>query len=136
MERAATLRVASTGDPQAGYAGAPQQVSDAINVVAWMAEQAGRIAGSGPRELAMSRALDAAFGYMVQYMHHVRIDRDEPRDALVKAAAGTNELTSDQLAFLRSVAKRRRDARLAVISEVSRSEDWTDALRRGTSADK
>lgn len=131
MERAAAAKVASMGDPQAGYAGAPQQVSDAINVVAWLAEHAGRIAGTGPRELAMSKALDAAFGYMVQYLHHVRIDRDEPRDALVKAASSTNELTSEQLAFLRSVAERRRDRRLSVLPQVNRSEDWTDALRHG-----
>ena len=84
----------------------------------------------------MSKALDAAFGYMVQYMHHVRIDRDEPRDALVKAAAGTNELTSDQLAFLRSVARRRREPRLSVLSEVNRPDDWTDALRHGTGTEK
>lgn len=137
MERAAaTLRVASIDESQTGFAGAPQKVSDAINVIAWMAEQAGKIACTGTRELAMSRALDAAFGYMVQYLHHVRIDGDESRNALVKAAAGTNELTSEQLAFLRSVAKRRPDTRLVVLPEVDHPEDWTDALRHGTGRDK
>lgn len=101
MERPALREVTSACEPL----GAPRQVNEAIGVVAWLAERAWRVAGRGERELAMSEALQAAFEYMVQYMHHVSIDADDPHEALVKAAACNTELTSTQLAVLRSVAR-------------------------------
>lgn len=110
MERAAKL--GNGHSTIESCAGTPQQMSDAIDVVAWLAEQAWKIAGQGAREHAMSEALNAAFGYMVQYVHHVSIDGDDPHDALAKAAVGTNELTSTQLAVLRSVARVRSKPRL------------------------
>jgi hypothetical protein len=74
--------------------------SNAIDVVAGLTEQAERIAGNGESELAMSRALGATFAYMVAYLHHLTVDRREPRDALAKAAAGLPELGTAELDFL------------------------------------
>jgi hypothetical protein len=70
-------------------AGAPddwQQLNVAIDVVASLAEQASRNANKGVRELSMSKAFDATFAYMVEYLHHLTIDQDTPNAALAKAA--------------------------------------------------
>ena len=77
-------------------------ISDAIDVVAGLTEQAEQMAGDGDNERAMSQALGATFGYMVAYLHHLTIDRREPRDALAKAAAGLPELGTAELDFLRA----------------------------------
>lgn len=96
-------------DPMIGYApvSTSRQLSQAIDVVAWLAEEAHKVAGKGAKELAMSQVLGATFEYMVEYLRHVSIDHDEPHDALVKAAAGPTEPTTAQLDFLRRVSKTR-----------------------------
>ena len=63
-----------------------QQLNVAIDIVASLAEQATRNANNGVRELSMSKAFDATFAYMVEYLHHLTIDQDTPRAALAKAA--------------------------------------------------
>ena len=80
-------------------------MSDAIDVVARLTEQAERMAGNGENELAMSKALGATFGYMVAYIHRLTIDRREPHDALAKAAMGIPELETAELDFLRAVSR-------------------------------
>lgn len=80
-------------------------MSDAIDVVAGLTEQAERMAGNGENQLAMSEAFSATFGYMVAYFHHVTIDHREPLDALAKAAAGMPELETAELDFLHAVSR-------------------------------
>jgi len=63
-----------------------RQLNVAIDTVASLAEQASRIANKGASELSMSKAFDATFAYMVEYLHHLTIDQDTPRAALAKAA--------------------------------------------------
>jgi hypothetical protein len=63
-----------------------QQLNVAIDIVASLAEQASRNANNGIRELSMSKAFDATFAYMVEYLHHLTIDQDTPSAALAKAA--------------------------------------------------
>lgn len=82
-----------------------RELSTAIDVVARLTEHAGRIAGNGARELAMSEALSATFGYMVAFLHHLTIDQDEPHGALAKAATGAAELTAAQLEALRRLSR-------------------------------
>lgn len=79
-------------------------LSDAIDVVARLTEQAEQTAGKGDNEVAMSKALGAAFGYMVAYCHHLTIEHRTPYDALAEAAAGVPELESDDLDFLQTVS--------------------------------
>ena len=63
-----------------------QQLNVAIDIVASLAEQVSRNANKGVRELSMSKAFDATFAYMVEYLHHLTIDQDTPSAALAKAA--------------------------------------------------
>jgi hypothetical protein len=63
-----------------------QQLNVAIDIVASLAEQASRNANNGIRELSMSKAFDATFAYMVEYLHHLTIGQDTPSAALAKAA--------------------------------------------------
>lgn len=79
-------------------------VSDAIDIVARLTEEAERLAGQGEKELAMSEALGAVFGYMVAYFHHLTLECREPRDALAKAAAGIPELDAAELVFLHTIS--------------------------------
>jgi septal ring factor EnvC (AmiA/AmiB activator) len=79
-------------------------MSDAIDVLARLVDQAERMAGNGKNELAMSEALSASFAYMVAYFHHLAIAHREPHDALSKAAAGIPELETAELDFLRACA--------------------------------
>jgi hypothetical protein len=65
------------------------QLNVAIDVVASLAEHASRIANKGASELSMSEAFDATFAYMVDYLHHLTIDKDAPRTALAKAATAS-----------------------------------------------
>ena len=65
-----------------------QQLNLAIDVVALLAEQASRNANKGASELSMSKAFDATFAYMVEYLHYLTIDQDTPSAALAKAATG------------------------------------------------
>lgn len=99
-----TVMRTSRGVPQVSF-GRPE-LSKAIDVVASLTEHAGKLARRGANELAMSEALAATFGYMVAYLHHVTIDHDEPQVALAKAAAGTIELTTAQLDFIRAVSSK------------------------------
>lgn len=85
--------------------GISDELSNAIDVVGRLTEQAGRMAGKGANELAMSEALSATFGYMVAFFHHLAIDHDEPHHALAKAAAGATVLTTAQLDLLRLLSK-------------------------------
>lgn len=85
--------------------GAPRQLHDSIDVVAQLAEQAARIAGSGANERALSEVLDAAFTYMVAYSHYLTIDPDHPKIALLKAAAGLPELGPSEVEFLRAQSR-------------------------------
>lgn len=78
-------------------------LSNAIDVVARLTEQAERMAGKGANELAMSQALGATFGYMVAYFHHLAIDRREPPEALAKAADGIPDLETSDLDCLCTV---------------------------------
>lgn len=96
------------GRPAGGLraASAAQRLSEAIDVVSWMAEQTHRLARS-EKEFAMGETLAATFEYMVDYLHHVSIGRCEPWDALARAAAGPTELTPGQLDFLRHAARKR-----------------------------
>jgi hypothetical protein len=82
----------------------PREWNKAIDVVAWLSEQAESLAPRGASEAAMSEALGAAFGYMVAYFHHAAIDGNIPHDALAKAVAGPIELTVAQRDFLRAAA--------------------------------
>jgi hypothetical protein len=95
---------ASEGEPAAPSQIAGVCLSEAIDVVASLAEEAWKIAGAGSRELAMSEVLSDAFAYMVAYAHHVGIDRDSPGHALLKAAGATPELTPAQVNALRMLA--------------------------------
>ena len=79
-------------------------MSDAIDVLASLAEHAERMAGNGDNEFAMAKALSASFAYMVAYFHHLAMDHREPHDALTKAAAGVPELEAAELDFLRAYA--------------------------------
>jgi len=63
-----------------------QQLNVAIDIIVSLAEQASRHANKGVSELSMSKAFDATFAYMVEYLHHLTIDQDTPRTALTKAA--------------------------------------------------
>ena len=63
-----------------------RQLNAAIDIVASLAEQASRNADKGVNELSMSETFDATFAYMVEYLHHLTIDQDNPRTALAKAA--------------------------------------------------
>lgn len=105
------------GRAKPGMAGlsksAAQRLTEAIDVVAWMAEQTQQLAG-GEKELAMAETLAAAFEYMVEYLHHASIGRCEPWDALVKAAAGPTDLTPAQVDFLRLAARNRSKMLTAV----------------------
>lgn len=101
-----TASASVTGNNQSGHVGRSQQLSDAIDVVARLAEQAGRMASNGANELAMSEALGATFGYLVAYFHYLTIDHDESHDALAKAAAGLPELGTAELDFLRAVSQK------------------------------
>ena len=81
-------------------------MSDAIDVVARLTEQAERMAGNGENELAMAETLSATFGYLVAYFHHLTIDQRQPHEALAKAAAGLLELGAAELDFLRVVSQK------------------------------
>jgi hypothetical protein len=83
----------------------PQEWSKAIDIVAWLAEQAGRVAERGSSENAMSEALSAAFGHMVAYFHCVAIDGELPHEALAKAVAGPMELTPAQRDFMSAASR-------------------------------
>lgn len=83
-----------------------RQLSDAIDVVASLAEQAWGIADKGPREISMFEAFEATFAHMVEYLHHLTIGQDKPCDALAKAATVSTELTSRDVDFLRAVSRR------------------------------
>ena len=86
-------------------------MSDAIDAVARLAEQAERMVGKGENELAMSEALSATFTYMVAYLHHLAIGHREPHEALSKAAAGIPELETAELDFLHTVSRSLRCTR-------------------------
>ena len=86
--------------------GAPydwHQLNAAIDIVASLAEQASRNADKGACELSMSKAFDATFAYMVNYLHHLTIDLDTPRAALAKAATATTEPAADEMVVLRAL---------------------------------
>jgi hypothetical protein len=80
-------------------------MSDAIDVVARLTEQAERMAANGENELAMAETLSATFGYLVAYFHHLTIDQRQPHEALAKAAAGIPELETAELDFLHAVSR-------------------------------
>jgi hypothetical protein len=63
-----------------------QRLNVAIDIVASLAEQASKNVNNGASELSMSKAFDATFAYMVEYLHHLTIDQDTPCAALAKAA--------------------------------------------------
>ena len=81
------------------------KLSNAIDVVARLTEQAERMAGKGDNAVAMSVALGAAFGYMVAYCRHLTLECRTPHDALAKAAAGVPELKPDELDLLRAASR-------------------------------
>lgn len=111
MKRAAAVEISPCDPPVLGDLSlepfSPHDWSKAMDVVAWLTEQAGRLAPRGAGEAAMSKAFSAAFGHMVAYFHHVTLDGDLPCEALAKAAAGTMELTPEQRDFVRAASSTR-----------------------------
>ncbi len=85
----------------------PHQLSNAIDVVGLLTEQAWRNSKKGACELAMFEAFNATFAYMVEYLDHLTIDQLDPSDALAKAATTAKELTREEREFLRAVCLRR-----------------------------
>jgi hypothetical protein len=80
----------------------PRELSKAIDLVAQLAEHAGRMSAQGTNEQAMSDALGAAFAYMVAFADHLLANPDRPDAALAKAAEGCAEMTSSDLQVLRA----------------------------------
>jgi hypothetical protein len=83
-----------------------RQLNAAIDTVAALAGQASRIADRGANERLMFKAFDATFAYMVQFLHHLTMDRDNAHDALAKAAALSTELTTYDMDTVRAFARR------------------------------
>lgn len=82
------------------------QLALAIDVIAALTEQAERAAHGRPEILAMARTLGAAFDHMVAYSHATTLDGQGACAALRQAAAHSGEVSPDQMAVLRSIARR------------------------------
>jgi hypothetical protein len=79
-----------------------QQIIEAADAVAWLAEQAGAQGEDGPARIQMALALVMARSYLLEYAAHVTRGM-EPYDALMAAARGELVLSQSQRDMLKAL---------------------------------